>query len=95
MPSTVDKAAVEHIAATEHALLGLDHYTRRLETNPDFVALCVALKREQEALLRHLVGSVSDHLDVGALHALRGEIRGIQRVLDKPHQERHKNQENE
>jgi hypothetical protein len=69
------------------------HYTDALADYPPFVALCEALERRRDELVKRLTSSASDHADSAQLHALRGEIRGIHHVLDAPRSEAKKHQE--
>lgn len=62
----------------------LRHFTTRLETNPDWDALKAALVVERDRLSTRLMSTMLDHADIGTLHALRGEIRGLNRVLSAP-----------
>lgn len=65
----------------------LRHYTERLAANADWQALCAAIVAKRDALVVQLVGPSCDNATVERLHALRGQIRTLNDVLDAPRRE--------
>jgi hypothetical protein len=77
----------------EYDGIELRHYTERLAENPDWLALREGLVARRDELVTRLVGRASDAASIETIHALRGQIRMCQEILDHPDREARRYQE--